>query len=202
VLRQPSSFANASSSFADTNSLLSNSGSLDSWIITDESSHGLGTRVNKFANILARVDKLVGIMMDDDPSRVIIGMIRAVKPTYGNQLKVGIEVISHHPAWVQLRLVQAEEAFPSTQTEISSKSDPILHSNFSTTATSVETGYFPGIYIPLEAGFTKASTLLLPKINYQPNANYSVVIAGSSKHAKLGQPIESIDDWVKVVFPF
>jgi hypothetical protein len=200
VLRQPGSFAG--SSFADTNTMLGNSGTLDTWIITDESSHGLGTRVNKFANILARVDKLVGIMMDDDPSKVIIGMIRAVKPTHGNQLKVGIEVVSHHPSWVQLKLVQSEEAFPSTQTEMSSKSDPILHSNFSTIATSVETGYFPGIYIPIEAGFTKASTLLLPKINYQPNANYSVQIHGESKHAKLGQPIESIDDWVKVVFPF
>ncbi len=203
VLRQPSSFANVNSSFADTNSsLLSNSGSLDTWIITDESRRGLGTRVNKFANILARVDKLVGIMMDEDPSNVMIGMIRAVKPTHANQLKVGIEVISHHPTWVQVRLVQAEEAFPSSQTEMSSKTDPILSSNFSTNATAVETGYFPGIYMPIEAGFSDASTLILPKINYQPNANYSIGIEGASKHAKLGLPIESVDDWVKVVFPF
>ncbi len=200
VLRQASSFNTGSSSFADTNSLLSNSGSLDTWIITDESAHGLGTRVNKFANILARPDKLVGIMMDEDPSNVIIGMIRAVKPTHGNQLKVGIEVLSHHPQWVQLRLVSAEEAFPGTQTDMSSRKDPVLNSN--PTATGVETGYFPGIYIPIEAGFSNASTLIMPKINFQPNANYSIGISGSSKHAKLGMPIQAIDDWVKVVFPF
>ena len=198
VLRQPSSFTKSSSSFADTNSLLSNSGSLDTWIVTDESRRGLGTRVNKFANILARVDKLVGIMLDEDPSKVMIGMIRAVKPTNANQLKVGIEILSHHPTWVQLRKANEEEAFPGTQTEVSAKSDPILNSNTS----ALETGYFPGIYLPIEAGISEVSALILPKINYQPNANYAVGIAGSSKHAKLGQPIESYDDWVKVVFPF
>ncbi|MES2500819.1 MAG: hypothetical protein V4570_09790 [Pseudomonadota bacterium] len=169
-----------------------NSGSLDTWIVTDESPHGLGTRVNKYANILARPDKLIGLLMDEDPSQIVIGIIRGVKPTTGNQLKVGIEVMSVHPTWVQLRQLDVNESFPDTVSEILPTSQ----------ITAVETGIFCGIYLPIEAGLSSISTLILPKINYRPNTAYAVNIAGSPKKANLGEPIESRDDWVKVAFPF
>jgi len=169
-----------------------NSGSLDTWIVTDESPHGLGTRVNKYANILARPDKLIGLLMDEDPSEIVIGIIRGVKPTTGNQLKVGIEVVSRYPNWVQLRQLRPDESFSDTVADMvnTKRSD------------TVETGLFSGVYLPIEAGLSSISTLILPKINYRPNASYAVNIAGSPKHLRLGDPIESRDDWVKVAFPF
>ena len=169
-----------------------NSGSLDTWIVTDESPHGLGTRVNKYANILARPDKLIGLMMDEDPSQIVIGIIRGVKPTTGNQLKVGIEILSRHPTWVQLRQLKAEEAFSDTVTQAQDKHH----------AASVESGMFSGIYLPIESGLSSVSSVILPKINFRANTFYAINIAGSPKHAKLGEPIESRDDWVKVAFPF
>ena len=63
-------------------------------------------------------------------------------------------------------------------------------------------GLFSGIYLPIEAGHSDSSTLILPKINFRANANYAITIAGSPKHVLLGQAIESRDDWVKVAFPF
>ncbi|WP_020168171.1 MULTISPECIES: hypothetical protein [Methylotenera] len=169
-----------------------NSGSLDTWIVTDESPHGLGTRVNKYANILARPDKLIGLLMDDDPSEIVIGIIRGVKPTTGNQLKVGIEIMSRYPNWVQLRQLSPDESFSDTVSEMmtAKQSSPI------------DIGLFSGIYLPIEAGLSSISTLILPKIHYRPNTPYAVNISGSPKHLKLGEPIESRDDWVKVAFPF
>ncbi len=169
-----------------------NSGSLDSWIVTDESPHGLGTRVNKYANILARPDKLIGLMMDEDPSQLIIGIIRGVKPTTGNQLKVGIEIMSRHPNWVQLRQLRNEELFADTVSVISGNNQP----------SALEIGLFAGVYLPIEAGLSSISTLLLPKLHYRPNTSYAVSISGTPKRALLGEPIESRDDWVKVAFPF
>ncbi len=169
-----------------------NSGSLDSWIVTDESPHGLGTRVNKYANILARPDKLIGLMMDEDPSQLIIGIIRGVKPTTGNQLKVGIEIMSRHPNWVQLRQLRNEELFADTASVISGNNQP----------SALEIGLFAGVYLPIEAGLSSISTLLLPKLHYRPNTSYAVSISGTPKRALLGEPIESRDDWVKVAFPF
>jgi len=179
-------------------SLSANSGSLDTWIITDMSPRGLGARVNKYANILARPDKLVGLMIDEDPSKIIIGMIRSVKPTMGSQLRVGVEIISQHPTWVQLRQAHSVEAFPNTEIDI----NPLTGINVKNTAATIDIGLFSGIYLPIEAGLSELSMLILPKMNYRANTNYVIKIDGSPKRVLLGEPIESRDDWVKVVCPF
>ncbi|MES2501419.1 MAG: hypothetical protein V4545_02345 [Pseudomonadota bacterium] len=169
-----------------------NSASLDTWIITDESPHGLGTRVNKYANILARPDKLIGLMIDEDPSQLIIGIIRGVKPTTGNQLKVGIEIMSQHPNWVQLRQLSSQEIFSDTVATLTDNPDELR----------MDAGLFAGIYMPIEAGISSVSSLVIPKAHFRPNTSYAVSIADSYKRALLGEPIESRDDWVKVAFPF
>ena len=104
----------AHTTLRQSSNLSVNSGTLDTWIITDESQNGLGTRVNKYANILARPNKLIGLMIDDDPSKITIGMIRSVKPTQANQLRVGIEIISHHPVSIQLMQSPQSERFGDT----------------------------------------------------------------------------------------
>ena len=181
-----------------TSSLLAaTSGTLDTWMITDESGHGLGARVNKYANILARPDKLIGLMIEDETTKIVIGMVRSVKPTQGNQLRVGIEIISHHPKWVQLKRVDNHEAFSNS----SVKTD--FQDNFNANKpSSLDMDLFAGIYLPIEAGLSDTSCLILPKINYRAHANYGVAIAGVAQHVLLGEPIESYDDWVKVAFPF
>lgn len=181
-----------------TSSLLAaTSGTLDTWMITDESPQGLGARVNKYANILARPDKLIGLMIEDETTKIVIGMVRSVKPTQGNQLRVGIEIVSHHPKWVQLKRSNSNEAFSNT----SVKAD--FQDNFNANKpSSLDIDLFAGIYLPIEAGLSDTSCLILPKINYRANANYSVVITGAAQHVLLGEPIESHDDWVKVAFPF
>ena len=172
-----------------------NSGSLDTWIITDESLQGLGTRVNKYANILARPNKLLGLVIDDDPSKVIIGMIRSVKPTQANQLRAGIEIISHHPKWVQLKQSNHTDNFADTVMETSamgSKNVP----------TSTDIDSFAGIYLPIEAGLSDTSMLILPKMHFRANTHFNVSIDGEKQQVLLEDPIESRDDWVKVIFPF
>ncbi len=179
-----------------TSAIASNSGSLDTWIITDESPHGLGARVNKYANILARTDKLIGLNIDGDLGSIVIGMIRSVKPTQGNQLRVGIEIISHHPSWVQLRQSRSNDIFAHTETEV----NPL--SEISNKNPTVDFGLFSGIYLPIEAGLSETSVLILPKLNYRANQYYNISLNGAQNKALLGEPIESRDDWVKVTYPF
>ena len=171
-----------------------NSGSLDSWIITDESLHGFGTRVNKYANILARPDKLIGLLMDDDPSQIVVGIIRGVKPTTGNQLKVGVEIISRYPTWVQLRLLRQNEVFPETVSESSESMNLTNHVTAINQTSTFDADLFAGIYLPIEAGLSSVSALILPKMHYRPHATYAVNITGSPKRATLGEPLESRDD--------
>ena len=186
----------------ESGSLSTNSGMLDTWIITDESTHGLGARVNKFSNILVRPDKLIGLVFNDDPGNIIIGMIRSAKPTQGDQLRVGVEVISYHPTWVQLRQIEVNETHANSKTEIDMLPETSKKNIGAGIDIGIDIGLFSGIYLPIEAGHSDSSTLILPKINFRANANYAVTIAGSLKHVLLGQAIESRDDWVKVAFPF
>lgn len=179
-------------------SLSANSGSLDTWIITDESPRGMGTRVNKYANILARPDKLIGLVVDEDYNKLILGMIRSVKPTQGSQLRVGIQTISNHPTWVQLRQIRSDETYTHTESAI----EPRAASGAKNAAPTVDIGLFSGIYLPIEAGLSDISMMILPKINYRTNSHYSVSMNGTTKHVLLGEPVESRDDWVKIAFPF
>ena len=188
----------AHTTLRQSSNLSVNSGTLDTWIITDESQNGLGTRVNKYANILARPNKLIGLMIDDDPSKITIGMIRSVKPTQANQLRVGIEIISHHPVSIQLMQSPQSERFGDTIVDLNS----LKKTNNLSSASVTDMGYFSGIYLPIEAGLSDSSMLLLPKISFRANTNYIVNMNGESSQILLGEPVESRDDWVKVSFPF
>ncbi len=188
----------AHTTLRQSSNLTVNSGSLDTWIITDESLQGFGTRVNKYANILARPDKLLGLMIDQDPTKITIGMIRSVKPTQANQLRVGIEIISHYPKWVQLSQLRQQD-------ELDKFSDTILETsriNAKSTLAGAANGFFSGIYLPIEAGFSDTSMLILPKTHYSAHSQFSVNIDGEAHQILLEDPIESRDDWVKVAFLF
>jgi hypothetical protein len=188
----------ARTTLKQNSNLTINSGSLDTWIITDESLHGFGTRVNKYANILARPNKLLGLMIDEDPTKITIGMIRSVKPTQANQLRVGIEIISHHPKWVQLKQL-------CQQDDLDSFTDTVLETSridAKSTLASAGIGFFSGIYLPIEAGFSDTSMLILPKTHYSPHSQFNVNIDGATHQILLDDPIESRDDWVKVAFLF
>ncbi len=190
----------AHTTLRQNSNLTINSGSLDTWIITDESLQGLGTRVNKYANILARPNKLLGLVIDDDPSRVIIGMIRSVKPTQANQLRAGIEIISHYPKWVQMKPSNHVDNFADTVMETSNLDIQTLGAKTMTAAADI--GFFAGIYLPIEAGLSDTSMLLLPKLHFCANTHFNITMNGETQQILLEDPIESCDDWVKVAFPF
>jgi hypothetical protein len=174
--------------------LAPNSGSLDTWIITDESPRGYGARVNKYANLLARPDKLIGLVIDQNTSKIAIGMIRSVKPTQGGQLRVGIEVLSNKPVWVQLRALKNSQLFTNSAIKIEELKD--AH-NINISAT-VDIGNFSGIYLPIEEGLSEKETLILPKMNFIANNNYLLTVYGAEKYVFLANPIEARDDWLKV----
>lgn len=78
----------------------------------------------------------------------------------------------------------------------------ISKSNRSPYDTHIHTNLFPAIYLPKEAGISDQATMIIPKINYSPNTQYTVYVGGKTKRTELEEPIESNDDWVKVAVGF
>ena len=102
---------------------------------------------------------------------------------------------SHHPKWVQLKQSNHTDNFADTVMETSamgSKNVP----------TSTDIDSFAGIYLPIEAGLSDTSMLILPKMHFRANTHFNVSIDGEKQQVLLEDPIESRDDWVKVIFPF
>jgi hypothetical protein len=177
---------------SQTSGLTVDSSSLDTWIITDQSQHGLGARVNKYANTLARPKKLIALVFDDDPTKICLGIIRAVKATQGNQLRVGVEIISNLAVWSQLKPMYEDNSF----------AENISKANKEQRSTHLHTNLFPAIYLPKEPGISEQATMILPKINFNPSTKYTVYLGGKTKRAELENLIESNDDWVKVAVGF
>lgn len=180
-------------SLKEAGSITLNSGSLDSWIITDQSKRGFGARINKYANIRPRKGRLIGLVIDGELDKAIIGTIRGVKPTQKNQVKVGIEINSFQAVYVQLQVVTANDV-PKKGSSLRLESDLGLEAQ-------TKQDLFSGVYLPAEKGLGTKASLLLPKINFNSDVVYTMYFNGKSKKVKLGTPIASEDDWVQVAWP-
>ncbi len=182
----------AHTTLRDTSTLVVNSGTLDTWVITDESSKGMGMRVNKYSNILARPERLIGVADDEDPSKVAVGVIKSVRATSSNQLRVSVEILSRQPAPAQLRLAPGSDIFGQTGR---------FQADDNYRPSTVDAGLIQGIYVAQEEKVCDQPCLILPKVHFQPNRDYLVTTMGTTKKVRLGKPALSMDDWVKVALP-
>lgn len=162
----------------------------EAWTIIDESSRGIGATALKESKEWLKTGKLVGLAMDERPPRVVIAAVRAIMPMRDvNKLHVGLEVIARFASWAHMRAIE-----PKAKIESPNKFAPLTGSN------SITMG-FTALYCPIEAGLAEESTLILPKVEYRLNEIYEITVNRSTKLIKLGSPIDTKDDWVKVVFP-
>lgn len=167
------------------------------WLILDESAHGIGARVKSNDYNIGRPDKLISLCFADEPSKVLIGKIRTSRPASSNQLNIGIEILSQRPIWAQLRPINNDLSFikESDQTSQGYRTKILGHG-------TIDIGLFSGIYLPIEAGYNEQSALLLPKLNFRANTEYEINAKGVVAKMLLGNAIESYDDWVKVLVNF
>ncbi|MBA3696103.1 MAG: hypothetical protein H0W85_04950 [Methylotenera sp.] len=152
------------------------------WVIVDESNRGLGAVAAAELNPWISVGQLIGLVKADSQQNMIVAIIRSAKPKANRQIQVGIEILSRHAKWIQLKLTS-----PATN------SDSI--------AQLANARTFPGLYLPMEAGLSTNSSLMLPKIEFVAQTSYEISIAGIIENIILNTPIDSKDDWVKLIYP-
>lgn len=161
----------------------------ETWAIKDESPKGLGVVISKQTKSWLKVGKLIGMATDERPPRFLLTTVRSLSPSSNNQdLHVGLEVIARFASWGNMQQVVTSPNVLSTEA-------------FSNSIQSTIDMGFIALYLPIEAGLSEESTLILPKLEYRANETYEITIKGRSKTIKLGQPIDAKDDWVRLVFP-
>ena len=154
------------------------------WVIIDESNQGLGAVANRELNTRTVVGQLVGLILADAKQELIIAVIRSIRPKANRQMQVGIEILSRHAKWVQLKPVKPDTV----------KGESAQYNN-------TNSPHFAGLYLPIEAGLSSRSMLILPRIEFIPHTHYEISIAGMLDRVVLADSIDSKNDWIKINYP-
>lgn len=151
------------------------------WIITDESTRGLGTEALADNSQHIKAEKIIGVVTHEGLVNFSLGIVRSVRELGMGKRHIGIEIISRHTTWVMVRKMLNQMELndnPATITE------DVLG--------------FPGLYLAKEADFSQSSTLVVPRINYVEDNIYEISNLSSKVVVKLGKILTGHDDWVRV----
>jgi len=161
-------------------------GGAEKWHIENESRYGLGAVVNAELNLWLKPGKLIALDDQFNHDMTPVGVVRSIKQLGGNQRYVGIELLSHTPAYVRMRsLAAAREYFAA---------------DIFTAATLTTQGPppFPALYLPKDEERAIPSSLLMPVIEFVDGGYYELRTDRSAYQVRLGQVMEQKDDWVRV----
>lgn len=176
--------------FKSTHNTLNHTSNHHHWVIVDESNRGLGAVASRELSHWIKVGKLVGLVLANSKQEMIIAVIKSIRPKENRQMQVGMEVLSHHAKWVQMR--------PAHQAPDNLQSDDAESPDFRAPNTSAS---FTGLYLPIEAGLSLKSMLILPRIDFVSHIDYEISIAGMLDQVTLSESVDSRDDWVKIIYP-
>lgn len=159
------------------------------WTFTNESNHGYGAIVDAGQNPWLRLGRLIAFFGDREHHVPVVGVVRNIKHLQDDRRYVGIEVLSRRVVQVTLRNLDQQP--PSWNP---AKTDIFLAS------TLVQDGGFPfsALYLPKDEERNMPPTLLIPTLEYVPNATFELRSDPYVYRIRFGRLIEQRDDWVCV----
>jgi hypothetical protein len=161
--------------------------------IIDESSNGIGMYINRPASEVS-LGMLIGISITEQKLDTKIGVIRSIKPVIGNELHIGIELLSTSATCVEARNISAA-AFEATN-KVATPNNEI---NLPTSINNYG-GAFTCLYLAPEYSITKQETLIVPRLHYSKNDTFKVSISGKDVLVKPTSTLEYHENWLRVVY--
>ena len=158
--------------------------------IVDESGKGIGLRVSKQANEVS-LGMMVGVSIKEEKYGVRVGVIRSIKPMVGNELQIGIEVLS--------RTAFCVKAKNASKIEVKVRDIVDSLDNVSANFTKGTTN-FTCLYIPEEYGISTHQTLIVPRLQYNKNDTFKVNILGTDMHVRFTETLERHENWIRVSY--
>lgn len=140
------------------------------WRIKDESRYGFGAVVSTEFNAWLQVGRLIALREELNLGMSVVGVVRSLKLQQEGKVHVGVEVLSHMALYASLQDESGTTPGPQP---------------------------FPGIFISSDDERGLASSLLLPAIEYQPDARLRLRVDRRVHHIRLSRLMEQKDDWVR-----
>lgn len=158
--------------------------------IVDESGKGIGMRVNKQANEVS-LGMMVGVSVKESKYSMSVGVIRSIKPVAGNELQIGIEVLSRTAFCVEVKNTTMNAG--KIRNIVDNVND--INANFSNSATN-----FTCLYVPEEYGVSLQASLIVPRLQFNKNDTFKVNILGTDMHVRFTETLERHEDWIRVSY--
>lgn len=140
------------------------------WRVEDESRFGFGAEVSTELNAWLKVGRLIALREEMNLGMSVVGVVRSLRHQQEGKVHVGVEVLSHMALYASLQEEDIDS--PGAQS-------------------------FPGIFISSDDERGLASSLLLPAIEYQPDAELRLRVDRRVHHIRLSRLMEQKDDWVR-----
>jgi hypothetical protein len=161
----------------------------EKWHIENESIFGFGALVNADLNLWLRPGRLIALEDQYNPDMTPVGVVRSIRQMDGNQRYVGVQVLSHTPSYVRLRILASPVGQPDLlQTDIFSAATPAAQ----------PAPPFPALYLPRDDDLAMKASLLMPLLEYIEGGLYELRNGRSLYQVRLGQVVEQQDDWIRV----
>lgn len=158
--------------------------------IVDESKQGLGLYETKHVSEV-NLGMLISISVKEEKNTARVGVIRSIKPAAGNELRLGIKVLSTSASCVEV-----------SNTSLISKNLGENTQNFDRFNADISSNPYPFncLYLPIEPDVSTKETLILPKLQYNNIDLFTFNILGKDMNIKLTEILEQHEDWLRVAF--
>lgn len=176
--------------------------------IVDESSIGFGMHLSKQASNVC-LGMLVGVVIAEQKDDIRIGVICSIKPSVGDELHVGISLLSAAAFSAECKLIPAASTAifsPANTKDIVSDSPFKVSPAFNNTVefTNHHTG-FSCLYLPKELSTSKQDSLIISKPHYNVKNTYLINISDVNtpvkpKQVKLTEILSYHDNWLQVSY--
>ncbi len=141
----------------------------ETWTIENESRNGFGALVSLDLNTWLKVGRLITLREELNFGMGVVAVIRSLQQQGEHQVYIGAEVLSYMALYAQLK--DATDAIPQP---------------------------FPGLFLASDDDRQLPSSLILPAIEYQPQAELHLKLDRRLRRVQLGAPMEQKDDWCRV----
>lgn len=141
------------------------------WLIENESRYGFGATVSAELNAWLKVGRILALREEMNVGMSVVGVVRSLKHLEEGKVYVGVEVLSHMALYGLSQ--ELHEEIPNPQV-------------------------FPCIFISSDDERNIPSSILVPAIEYQPDARLRLRLDRKAHGVLLGRLMEQKDDWVRV----
>lgn len=150
---------------------------------------------------------LIGISTKNSRNSTQLGIIKNIHQIAQGELQLGVELLSHFAFYseaenislrkpkVAISIGEHENADSYFANTVFANTSSFLDSSFGTDPSN-----FVCLYLPKEQSVSKQETLIIPKLQYNKNDIFKVMVLGEEILIRFTKSFERHGNWVRVTF--